>query len=274
VEINILERNDNQLRFIVQDIDVAVANSLRRTMISEVPSMAIEDIIILENPSPIRDEILAHRLGLIPLKTDLESYIQRENCDCHTEFGCGKCSVVFTLEAEATDTPQTVYSGAIESSDPYIIPVSEKIPLLKLARNQKIRLEAYARLGRGNEHAKWQPVSVCTVKRMLKIAIDQDKCTLCNKCVEECFKHVIISNNDTLTIVDPENCDGCNLCVESCPEDAISVQDYENTFIFLIESTGALPPETIFNYAIEIIKAKTHEFHDQISNLKIGVDPQ
>jgi DNA-directed RNA polymerase subunit D len=274
VDVKIIEQNGNLLRFVVQDIDVAIANSLRRTMIAEVPSMAIEDVIILENPSPIRDEILAHRLGLVPLKTDLESYIQREKCDCNSELGCGKCSAVFTLEVEAKDTSQTVYSGALEPSDPYVIPVSEKIPILKLARNQKIRLEAHARLGRGNEHAKWQPVSVCTMKRLVNITIDQEKCSLCEKCVEACFKHVIVSDNNTLAIVNPENCEDCLLCVDACPEDAISTQDSEDTFMFHIESTGVLPPESIFNYAIDILKAKTREFHSQILNLKIGATSQ
>jgi DNA-directed RNA polymerase subunit D len=271
VNVKIIEQNGNLLRFVVQDIDIAVANALRRIMIAEVPSMAIEDVVILENPSPIRDETLAHRLGLIPLKTDLESYVQRENCDCHSELGCGKCSAIFTLEAEAKDAAQTVYSGALEPSDPYVIPVSETIPILKLARNQKLRLEAHARLGRGNEHAKWQPVSVCTLKRMVQITIDHDKCSLCEKCADACFKHVIKSNDNTLAIVDPEDCDGCRLCVEACSEDAISLQDSADTFVFHLESTGVLPPKSIFNYAIDILKAKTQEFHSQITNLKVGV---
>ena len=153
--------------------------------------MAIEDVVIIENSSIVRDEILAHRLGLIPLRTDLESYVLREKCDCHSELGCGKCGVTLTLEAEAADSSRTVYSKELKSSDPDIIPVSGEIPILKLSHNQRVRLEAYARLGLGTEHAKWQPVSVSTVKSVSKIIINTTKCDACKICVEACYKKIL-----------------------------------------------------------------------------------
>ena len=67
------------------------------------PAMAIEDVIIIDNTSVLYDEIVAHRLGLIPLKTDLDAYVLPEECDCKSELGCSKCRASFTLEAEAVD---------------------------------------------------------------------------------------------------------------------------------------------------------------------------
>jgi len=130
-------------------------------MLSEVPTMAIADAVIIENSSVLPDEILVHRLGFIPLKTDLDSYNLPEECPCKSEFGCNLCRVALTLEAEAADEVTAVYSGDLQSENPDIAPVSDRILLVKLAPDQKIKLEAYARLGKGKVHAKWQPVSTC-----------------------------------------------------------------------------------------------------------------
>jgi DNA-directed RNA polymerase subunit D len=121
--------------------------------------MAIDDVVILENSSVLYDEILSHRLGMVPLKTDLERYVLPEKCDCGNPLGCQKCRVLLVLDATAHDKPRTVYSGDLVSEDREIAPISASIPIVKLAQGQSVKLEAYARLGRGKEHAKWQPAT-------------------------------------------------------------------------------------------------------------------
>jgi DNA-directed RNA polymerase subunit D len=128
---------------------------------SEVPVMAIDDVMILENNSVMYDEILAHRLGLVPVTTD-QTYNLPEDCTCKSELGCEKCRASFSLEIEAQDPVEVVYSSHLKPENPDVKPVSEKIPIVKLTRGQRLKLEAYARLGRGKLHAKWQPVSACT----------------------------------------------------------------------------------------------------------------
>ena len=149
VEIQILEKTDEYMRFIVSGVNVPFVNALRRIMITEVPTMAIDEIVILENSSILNDEILAHRMGLIPLKTDLDTYNLPEECKCESEFGCNLCRANLTLEAEATEKTRTVYSGELKPENPNIIPVSDKIPIAKLATEQRLNLEAYDRLGKG-----------------------------------------------------------------------------------------------------------------------------
>jgi len=144
-------------------------------MLSEVPAMAIEDVVIIENSSVLPDEILANRLGFIPLKTDLDSYNLPEECPCKSEFGCNLCRVALTLEAEAADEVTAVYSGDLQSENLDIAPVSDKILLVKLAPDQKIKLEAYARLGKGKVHAKWQPVSTCAYKFVPEIETSNER---------------------------------------------------------------------------------------------------
>jgi DNA-directed RNA polymerase subunit D len=161
MDIKILSKQPDTLRFILSDVSPAFANALRRIMISEVPVMALDDIMILENNSVMYDEILAHRLGLIPVTTD-PSYNLPEECSCKSELGCERCRASFSLEVEASDPVEVVYSSHLKPENPDVRPVSDKIPIVKLAQGQRVKLEAYARLGRGKAHAKWQAVSAAT----------------------------------------------------------------------------------------------------------------
>ena len=151
------------MKLLLKGIDRVYANALRRFAISEVPCMAIDEIVIHENSSVLYDEILAHRLGLIPLTTDLEGYILPQDWDCKTSLGCTKCRVLLVLDAVATDEVKTIYSGDLVSEDTRVKPYVDNIPIIKLAPSQKIKLEAYAKLGKGRHHAKWQPVTISTL---------------------------------------------------------------------------------------------------------------
>jgi len=161
--VKVLEETPNSVTLQLEGIDRSYANAVRRFCIAEVPSMAIDDVVILENSSVLYDEILAHRLGMVPIRTDLERYVLPEKCDCGSPLGCHKCRVLFVLDAKGKDKVSTVYSGDLVSEDREIRPVSETIPLVKLATGQSVKLEAYARLGRGKEHAKWQPCTVAVL---------------------------------------------------------------------------------------------------------------
>ena len=163
VKVKLLEESGNSVTFQLEGIDRSYANAVRRFCIAEVPAMAIDDVVILENSSVLYDEILAHRLGMIPIKTDLERYNLPEECDCGNPLGCHKCRVLFVLDAKGKDKVTTVNSGDLVSEDRDIRPVSETIPLVKLAPGQSVKLEAYARLGKGKEHAKWQPCTVAVL---------------------------------------------------------------------------------------------------------------
>lgn len=170
VKIEVLERTDKDLKVHLQGVSRSYANAIRRFVLSEVPCMAIDEIVVIENSSVMYDELLAHRLGLIPLKTDLAKYILPEKCDCNNPLGCSKCRVLLVLDAEAKDRKLDVASGDLRSEDEFVKPISPDIPIVTLAPGQKIKLEAYARLGRGKEHAKWQPASVS----VLKLASEKD----------------------------------------------------------------------------------------------------
>lgn len=152
-KIKIIEDKGNILRFNISGIDESLANALRRIIISEIPVMAIDKVIFYENSSILNDEVLAHRLSLIPLKTDLKTYNFMDECDCNFK-GCGKCTAILTLDVKG---PKTVYSRDLKTTkDPKIVPAYDTIPIIKLTEVQKVRLESIAQLGLGKEHSKWQ----------------------------------------------------------------------------------------------------------------------
>ncbi|MBD3261126.1 MAG: DNA-directed RNA polymerase subunit D [Candidatus Altiarchaeales archaeon] len=145
------KKQGDRISFTIKDLDVELANALRRKIISGVPVMAIEKVDVLSNSSILNDEVLAHRLGLIPLATDLKSYVEPLECGCELK-GCTNCTSTLTLDVAG---PLMVYSGHLKPTDPKIKPVYDNMPLIKLTENQKIKLEAHATLGCGRQHMKW-----------------------------------------------------------------------------------------------------------------------
>ncbi|MBW2994491.1 DNA-directed RNA polymerase subunit D, partial [Candidatus Woesearchaeota archaeon] len=147
------DKKTGRVDVLLKNTTAALANTIRRTIIDSVPTMAIEEVEFRKNDSVLYDEILAHRLGLIPLKTDLKSYMLPENCKCKGE-GCARCTLKLILKAKG---PGTVYASDIKSKDPKIKPVYPKMIIVKLLKGQELELEATAILGHGNDHVKFSP---------------------------------------------------------------------------------------------------------------------
>jgi DNA-directed RNA polymerase subunit D len=162
--VNILEKTDEKIVIKFNNVPRQYVNAIRRISISEVPTLAIDDVVILENSSVMHDEAIAHRLGLVPLLTNLDRFVMPHECDCKSTLGCSKCRVLLVLDSEANEKTKVVTSGELVSEDERIKPVSKDIPIITLAPGQKLKFEAYARLGIGRDHAKWQPTSAAIVK--------------------------------------------------------------------------------------------------------------
>jgi DNA-directed RNA polymerase subunit D len=162
--VEVVEKSNERIVVRFNNIPRQYVNSLRRLAISEVPTLAIDDVVILENSSVMHDEAVAHRLGLVPLRTDPGRFVMPHECDCKSTLGCSKCRVLLVLNAEANEKTKVVTSGEMMSEDELVKPVSKDIPIIVLAPNQKLKFEAYARLGIGKDHAKWQPTAAAIVK--------------------------------------------------------------------------------------------------------------
>jgi DNA-directed RNA polymerase subunit D len=164
ISVDVLERTDERVVIRFNNISRQYINAVRRIAISEVPTLAVDDVVILENSSVMHDEAVAHRLGLIPLRTELDRFVMPQECDCQSTLGCSKCRVLLVLDSEAMEKTKIVTSGELLSEDEFVKPVSKDIPIVVLAPSQKLKFEAYARLGVGKDHAKWQPTSAAIVK--------------------------------------------------------------------------------------------------------------
>lgn len=162
--VELLEKGDERISVKFKNVPREYVNALRRLAISEVPTLAIDDVVMIDNSSVVHDEAVAHRLGMIPLRTDLKRFVMPHDCDCKSTLGCSKCRVLLVLDSEATERTRIVTSGELKSEDEEVKPVSNEIPILTLAPGQKVKFEAYARLGNGKSHAKWQPTSSAVVK--------------------------------------------------------------------------------------------------------------
>ncbi len=166
--LEVISKDNQKIAVKLKGVPLQYANALRRVCLNGVPVFAIDTVDILENSSVIPDEGLAHRLGLIPLKTDLSRFNEPSKCDCKSETGCTNCRVMLVLDSGDSDVTRSVLSNELSSEDESIKPVSDKIPIVHLAPGQRIKVECYARLGRGTEHAKWNSANISTI-------IDTDK---------------------------------------------------------------------------------------------------
>ena len=272
MKTTIVSLTEDTIRFLIEGVDTAFVNSLRRAMVAEVPTMTIEDIFYFDNSSLVPDEILANRIGFTPLKTDLDSYILPEDCDCGAELGCPKCRAVLTMDVESTGDTITVYSGDLVPDDPNTAPASDKIVLAKLADGQAIKFEAYAQLGQGKVHAKWSPVSMCVYQNVSLVPIEDKAKT--EECVSDCGDAAVIEGSN-LKIIDIQKFESCKRCRELVPRETIIDSLKPDEFLFTVESTGALPPKRIVTEAAKILKQKLaaltekvdkDDMHDEISD--------
>jgi DNA-directed RNA polymerase subunit D len=270
MEIQFASFDDTVARFTLGGARPAFANALRRAMIAEVPTLAIEDVRIYDNTSALFDEMVAHRLGLIPIKTDLTTYSLKESCACDGA-GCPSCSVTYTLSVEG---PKTVQSGDLIPQDPEAVPVHDNIPIVKLIKGQKLVLEAHAILNTGKEHAKWQPTVVCGYKNYPIITIS-DICDACGMCVDECPRAILVAKGKKVEVIDGKlpDCSMCRLCELACvasgigDEPAIRISSEPDRFIFVVEGDGSLPVREILQRALQHIKGQSDELEKQIREI-------
>ena len=149
--IQILADDGKKISVKLKGVSLYYVNELRRICLNGVPIFAIDTVDIIKNTSVIADEGLTHTLGLIPLKTELNGFDESNS------------RVMLVLDSEAADSVKIVTTAELESKDQVVKPTSEQIPIAHLAPGQQIKLEAYARLGRGTEHAKWNSANISVV---------------------------------------------------------------------------------------------------------------
>ena len=271
MDIELIELFPNSIKFILSDVSLAFANAIRRTSLAEVSSLVIEDVYVLRNTSPLFDEFIAHRLGLIPLKYDINDLDLnfRDECDCGG-IGCNMCTVTLTISKETDNqTTTVVYSSDLISSNEGVEPISSTIPIVKLGPNQALELECMAQLGKGKEHAKWQPVSAMGYQVFPIPKINKDKCTNCLICTDACYRGVFQKTGDNVQVANPLNCTLCKYCIDLCEPDAITINDDPTKVIFSFETNGGMNPANVLTKAGELLLSNIDEFKKTLESTLI-----
>jgi len=263
MKIHVLEKNDSELSFKIEGISAAYANTLRRIMMSEVPTMAVEFVDFTKNGSVVNDELLSNRLGQIPLKFDKRAYNLLDACTCEGK-GCSKCQVSLVLKKKG---PCVVYSGDLKTSSKDVVPVYDKIPIAELFEGQELEFEAIAQLGEGRKHAKWQ-AAVVGYKNVPDITINIKNPKEFDRFIKICPKHVIRIERDKLVAAAPLDCTLCMQCVEEAGEEGIKVVPIEDQYVFNVESVCGRDADDIVITAADVLEERIKDFSKALGKLK------
>jgi len=256
MHINVIERNDRKLRFVLEGATPQLANALRRIAMMEVPVLAIDSVDFYSNDTAMYDEVVAHRLGLVPLWFDSKNFNTMEECDCESK-GCSNCQIVMVIDKTG---PMTVYSKDMKSSDAKTAkPLMEDIPIIELAKDEKFKAEATARLGTGAEHAKWQAAKAWYMG--WPTVVDKDGKVL----VEPCDEHALLMEGSGVLPAKAYQDGKCKVKGEVSP--GAKIRNDSSKIIFTIESISGLKAEEVLAKSIEILRDKAKEFGKQVSSL-------
>lgn len=308
IEINSLTKD--QIKFTLHNADLSVANSLRRIMISEVPTMAIEFVKIKGNSSPMHDEYIAHRLGLIPLySSNVDNFNYPHDCSCSNDSTlCPMCSVKFTLKvkndggAEAgeegeqgdysvmyvtsKDLKQEEYETEQQRSVrpveyPSVTGEDRGVMIMKLQRGQELDIECIAKKGQGKIHSKWTPCSVANFQYNPIIELDQmqmaslsinQKMEFVNTCPKKVFGYN--SRTGQVEIEDSKECVFCDECTKVSANfnapGLVKITSSNDKFIFTVESNGGLKPDEIVDSALYQLSLKLDTIEDSLKNVTMG----
>jgi len=277
MKIDVIEMTPTKAQFVITDTNPSFANALRRTIIADVPKMAIDNVefhlgpimdekgTAFESVSPLFDEMVAHRLGLIPIPTDLETFNFRSKCTCNGE-GCPNCTIMYSLNKKG---PCTVYSGDLEPvGDAKFRIKDDLIPIVKLADDQALLIYATAELGTGTQHAKWQAALGAGYRYFAKIEIEHSKCDLGGSCVKVCPKGVLAKEDKKIVAKHPEKCNLCNSCVEVCDAGVVRVSAIPTKILFRFETDGALQAKEVLIRGLKILEERFENLREQVSGLE------
>ncbi len=265
MEVRVLEndKEEGKLTFLLKDSTPVFANTLRRLMIDEVPTMAIEDIDFSKNNTILYDEMVAHRMGLIPLKTDLKSYNLPGKCKCEGK-GCNRCQLKMVLKTSKSSG--YIYASEIKSKDPAVKPVYGEMPIVKLLKGQALELEATAVLGTGKQHVKWSP---CHAYYKYKPVIEITGDVKNPEAIIEADHNNVFELKDRKLTVNKDKVLNCDLSIDFSRIDKnVKVSASDTDFVFTIESFGQLSCKEIVTTAMELFDQQLDEFAEALKNAK------
>ena len=273
-KVTITSLDDKRMTVLLEGYSIPFANALRRLALSDVPTMAVDFAYFYDNNTSVYDEIIAHRLGLIVFKSDDAIYKYKSPEECKgVDPPNPDCYVEIFLEKEVDEnspTGQYVKAEDLVISDELVKPAYPDTPITYLAPGQRIHLVAYARLGRGKEHAKWSPASIAILQYVPLVEVldmPSEECRQCLTAYPEILD-VIDKGGDRLMYTRNINTSGLRYCAEGPCKDAITLRYLKDRLILTIESTGALKPERILLEAAKRLYARANNLKTLLEAVK------
>jgi len=243
-DVEFIERDDRNARFLVRGATPAFANGIRRAMIADVPTFSIDTVRFVENSSVMFDEMIGLRLGLVPLTTPLD------------DFEVGD-EVTLALDVEG---PATAYSGDIETSDEMVQPADDNIPIIELKEQQRIELEADAVLDRGRDHAKHQGGVAVGYRHLQRVEVVADAGEF-DEQEPNILRGVIETEDGELVATSEFDHDLTN----RYPGKEIEVHDVPDAFVFHVETDGSFSVEELVTRAVESIGDRAAELETKVA---------
>ncbi|KAJ3289479.1 DNA-directed RNA polymerases I and III subunit RPAC1 [Rhizoclosmatium sp. JEL0117] len=287
----------DHLEFDLIGIDASIANAFRRCLISEIPTMAIENVFVLNNNSIVHDEILSQRLGLVPIKADPRIFQFKTPEDEATDLN----TLVFKMKVKATKRPKSEQTEFLNDDNFNVLskhlvweaqgdqeerlsadpprPVHDDIVLAKLRPGQEIDIEVHCQKGIGKEHAKWSPVATASYRLLPDIQILQPITGNDAVKFQKCFSEGVVEvfknkqGEKEARIVNPRK--------DTVSREVLRHKEFENKvrltrirdhFIFNVESTGILPPHVLFGEAVQVLINKCKRVKEALSELTGDMD--
>jgi DNA-directed RNA polymerase subunit D len=263
MKVKTMELKGNKGVLKIEDTDVYFVNSLRRVMLAELPKLAIDDVIIYDNTSALFDEMISHRLGLIPIPTDLQILAFRNECKCGGK-GCPSCTVRYTLSKEGEGV---VYSGDLQPEHPSFAITETTIPIVELTKDQRVILEVEAVLGRGRDHAKWQVVLAPRYRMETVITVDKKRMNDVKAFIEELPKDLVELKGDKLEVKDISKMSVLETYLEKNKEDYIIIKKDPTKLTFSFETDGSMSAKAALQESVNILTKKYEEFRGILKDL-------
>lgn len=264
MKVNITELKPKKAVLKIEDTTPYFVNSIRRVMLSELPKLAVENVVIYDNTTALFDEIISHRLGLIPIPTDLSLLTFRDQCTCKGK-GCPNCTVRYTLSKEGEGV---VYSGDLQPEEKSWAIKEDKIPIVELFNDQRLILEIEAVLGRGRDHAKWQPVQAPGYTFVPTIQIDKKRINEVKEFIDSLPEGLVELKKDQIQIKDIEKMPVFESYVDKAKANFITIKRDPSKIIFSFETDGSLSAKDALRESAKILEEKYAEFGKLLKDLK------
>jgi len=283
MKIEKAEISGNKASIIFSDVEPHLINAFRRSLVVDTPKMAIDNVEFhlgaisddsgrtYESTTPLFDEIIAHRLSMIPVPTDTKALMAGDlkyQGQCTCDGGCNNCQMMYSLNRRG---PCTVYSKDLEPlGDEKLKPLDQNIPIVTLTEDQGLLIYATAHLGTGKTHARWQAVHAAGYRPVPKITIHQDKVKDPERIAGNCPRDVFEVSKKSLKVKNPEACILCRTCEN---EDmggmgAVTVDAKTDRYVFRFETDGSLDPKTAILIALDSLNARFEGFANALEELK------